>query len=161
MKKKILTILLLAMLAFIWGNSLLSREASAALSDGLMQRMNAVAEALGLGEGFFTYMYDQDGDGVAEPTSHIVRKLAHVTEFAVFAALLWLRLESRDPRRALTALLLSAGVGAADETLQIFSHRGSAVSDVLIDALGAAVGISLALLLSAWARRRRENSGRK
>ena len=104
---------------------------------------------------------DQDGDGVAEPTSHIVRKLAHVTEFAVVEALLWLRLESRGHRRARTALLLSAGVGAVDETLQIFSHRGSAVSDVLIDTLGAALGISLALLLSAWARRRRESSGQK
>ncbi len=161
MKKKILTILLLAMLAFIWGNSLLSRETSAALSDGLMERMNTAAAKAGLRPDMFTTMYDQDKDGIKEPTSLLLRKTAHILEFTVFAFVLWFRLDGHGLRRGRTTLLLSIGVGAVDEILQIFSHRGSAVSDVLIDALGAAVGISLALLLSVWARRRRGNSGRK
>ena len=161
MGKRILSVLIVCMLVFIWGNSLLSREVSGAISDSLMDVMNRAAARLGMAEDTFTYMYDQDGDGVEEPTSHIVRKMAHVTEFLVLGALIVLRLESRGIRRALTAFARGAAAGGLDEILQIFSHRGSAVSDVLIDTLGAALGISLALLLSAWARRRRENSGKR
>ena len=155
MKKRTVTILLILTLAFIWGNSMLSREASGAISDGIMSGMNAVAEKLGLGSDFFTFMYDQDGDGVEEPTSHIVRKIAHVTEFLAFGVLVWLRLESGGVKRAVTAFLCGTLTGGIDELLQIFSHRGSLFSDVLIDAAGAAAGVLLAVTADALIRKRK------
>lgn len=147
-RKRILSMLIVLALVFIWGNSLVSRELSGAISDTIMEKMNAAAEKLGLGADAFTYMSDEDGDGVAEqPTSHLIRKAAHVTEYAVFAALVFLRLESTGKKRFFTALGLGALTGAIDETLQIFSHRGSQVQDVVIDAAGALLGICIAALL--------------
>jgi len=152
MKQKRLTILLILTLTFIWGNSLLPGELSGVISDNLMSVMNVAAEKLGLGPDFFTFMADQDGDGVEEPTSHVVRKMAHVTEFAVLGALLWLRLSALQ-KRTLRAFLLGVAAGAVDETLQIFSHRGSQVRDVGIDALGVLLGLGLTLLITRLRRR--------
>ena len=101
-RKRILTVLIVLALVFIWGNSLVSRELSGKISDDILFFLNAAAEKVGLGPDAFTYMTDEDGDGVAEqPTSHLVRKAAHVTEYAVFAALLFLRLESAGKKRFL------------------------------------------------------------
>ena len=87
-RKRILTVLIVLALVFIWGNSLVSRELSGKISDDILFFLNAAAEKVGLGPDAFTYMTDEDGDGVAEqPTSHLIRKAAHVTEYAVFAAL--------------------------------------------------------------------------
>ena len=152
MKKRLVTILLILNLLFIWGNSLIPGELSGALSDNLMAMMNAAAEKLGLGEDFFTYMFDEDGDGAAEPTSFLIRKMAHLTEFALLGALLWLRLEGKN-KRGLTAFCLGAAAGAADETIQIFSHRGSQLRDVFIDASGVLIGLGAVTLLR-WLRRR-------
>ena len=157
-RKRILTVLLVCILVFIWGNSLVSRELSGEISDGIMAAMNTAAEKLGLGSDFFTYMSDEDGDGVAEqPTSHWIRKAAHVTEFAAFAAVLFLRLESGGKKRFFTAWGLAALTGAIDETIQIFSHRGSQVKDVVIDTGGALLGLGVVLLIF-WIRKRREKS---
>ena len=153
MRKRILTVLLICMLVFIWGNSLLSREVSGKISDTVMEIMNRCAARLGMADDTFTYMYDQDGDGVEEPTSHIVRKIAHVTEFLVFAALLFFRLESRGLRRGLTAFLCGAAVGGIDELLQNFSHRACLFTDVLYDSSGAAAGVLLAAAVAALIRK--------
>ena len=155
MRKRLLTVLLVCMLIFIWGNSLLPGELSGRISDGVMEMMNRTAARLGLGEDRFTYMYDQNGDGVEEPTSHIVRKIAHVTEFLVFGILVWLRLETRGVKRAATAFLCGALTGGIDELLQLLSHRGSLFSDVLIDAAGAAAGVLLAVTADALIRKRK------
>ena len=83
-RKRILTVLIVLALVFIWGNSLVSRELSGKISDDILFFLNAAAEKVGLGPDAFTYMTDEDGDGVAEqPTSHLIRKAAHVTEYAV------------------------------------------------------------------------------
>ena len=130
----------------------MSREVSGAISDSLMDVLNRCSARLGLAD-------DQDGDGVKEPTSHIVRKIAHVTEFLVFAALLFLRLESRGLRRGLTAYLCGTAVGGIDELLQLFANRGSLFSDVLYDSAGAAAGVLLTA--AAVALIRKKNQTRK
>lgn len=154
-RKTILTLLLAFMLVFIWGNSLLSREVSGNISDTIMEWMNTAAERLGLGENFFTFMADEDGDGELEETSHLIRKAAHITEFAAFAALLYLRLELPGKKGFLTCLLLSAATGGIDETLQILSHRGSQLKDVGIDALGALLGLLITILILHRIRRKK------
>ena len=147
-RKRILTVLIVLALVFIWGNSLVSRELSGEISDGIMAVLNSAAEKLGFGQDAFTYMMDEDGDGVAEPPpSQLIRKAAQVTEYAVFTARVFLRLESAGKKRFLTAWGLAALTGAIDETLQIFSHRGSQVRDVLIDSAGALLGLGIVSLI--------------
>ena len=145
-RKRILSILIVIMLCVIWGNSMLSRQVSGRISDTVMEGMNYVAGKLGLGADLFTVMKDQDGDGVEEPTSFMVRKAAHVTEFAVLGVLLWLWLDGKKQARPLLTVGLGVLTGAIDETIQIFSHRGSQVTDVLIDSCG----VLLAVAVMAW-----------
>ena len=42
-RKRLLSVLIALTLIFIWGNSILSRETSGALSDGLMEILNEAA----------------------------------------------------------------------------------------------------------------------
>lgn len=152
-RKRILTILIVLMLCFIWGNSLLSREVSGWISDTIMEGLNWCAQKLGLRDDMFTVMIDQDGDGVAEPTSALIRKTAHVAEFTVLAALVWLRLEDLDRKRTPVAIAAGVLAGAVDETLQIFSHRGSQALDVCIDGVGVLLGVGVMLLWTALRQR--------
>ena len=146
--------LLILLLAFIWGNSMLSAETSGALSDAVMTKMNTAAQRLGLGENFFSFMVDSDGDGVLEADSYYIRKAAHVTEFAALAALLWRIYEEKGSRRGLRTFSTAVLCAAVDETIQIFSHRGSQLRDVCIDAAGAALGLGIAVLAELLKRKK-------
>ncbi len=84
----------------------------------------------------------------------IVRKGAHLTEYAVFAMLLLRALRSwlpaRLPRQAGLALLIAATYAASDEFHQMFvPSRTASVEDVMIDACGALIGVVIYWLL-AW-----------
>ena len=90
----------------------------------------------------------------------LVRKCAHLTEYAVFALLLWRALRKpvkNDPRpwiwrEARLALLIVALYAASDEFHQSFvPTRMALVSDVFVDTAGGAAG-----LLALWAFGRRQ-----
>ena len=67
----------------------------------------------------------------------VLRKLAHVTEYAILGALLL-----RATRRPWLALGLAAAYAASDEVHQHFVEgRHAALLDVAIDTVGALVGI--------------------
>ena len=77
-----------------------------------------------------------------------VRKLAHMTEYALLALLTAALLLVWDEGRCIRTVfhwVIPAGFSllyaASDEFHQIFSHRGASVVDVLIDFLGAALGL--------------------
>ncbi len=83
----------------------------------------------------------------------IVRKTGHLTEYAILAALILRALRDMEDRRhALrVALLLSIAYAASDELHQSFvATRQGSVWDVVIDAVGAALGAGL---WEAWNRR--------
>ena len=91
----------------------------------------------------------------------LVRKCAHLTEYAVFALLLWRALRKpmkNDPRpwswrEARLALLIVALYAASDEFHQSFVQaRTALVSDVFVDTAGGAAGL---LALWAFGRRRK------
>jgi VanZ family protein len=70
---------------------------------------------------------------------YVVRKLAHVTEYAVLGALL-----VRAAGRELPAFLLGVAYAVSDEVHQHFvPGRHSTPVDVAIDAVGVAVGVAL------------------
>ena len=88
-----------------------------------------------------------------------LRKLGHVTEYAILAALLW-----RAPRATLTwasslsiagiALITSALFAISDEFHQSFvPSRTPSENDVLIDICGAIIGIAI-----CWAFARRKSA---
>ena len=131
----LLLLAILAALAFIWGNSLDSAVESAVKSGRVRELLQPLLERL-VGQG-----------GV---TDHLVRKLAHVTEFAVLGALLLLltaaafRVRLQSVVNCLFFLLLAA---LTDETIQIFTGRGPQVQDVWLDFAGGAAGLLVMLAL--------------
>jgi VanZ family protein len=79
-----------------------------------------------------------------------VRKLAHLTEYAILAALLWravyrgTNLKTRMSMVFVTASVVSILIAASDEFHQSFvSSRTASAGDVLIDMIGAIIGLML------------------
>ena len=94
-----------------------------------------------------------------------VRKLAHMTEYAVLAILLGALLvawEDRNWRRPAIRWLVPAVFcllyATSDEIHQIFSNRGASVLDVMIDVVGALLGLCLLWGISALVRRLRHST---
>lgn len=131
----IISLLILATLAFIWGNSFLSSPESREKS---------------LGVGSFLTPFLELFTGEGKVTDHLVRKLAHFSEFGLLGVELTLfiifsvrvRLQS-----VFNILFFSLAAAVADETIQLFTGRGDLVSDILLDFSGAFTGIALALII--------------
>ena len=92
-----------------------------------------------------------------------VRKCGHMAEYFVLTVLLWRGLTAFSPdarlhwraRPAFFAWALAVTYAASDEWHQGFtSSRQASVRDVLIDAVGASIGLLGALVLAWWRRRR-------
>lgn len=126
-------VLLIANLAFIWGNSLMTAEISRALSTFVKDVLAWIFPATDSGD---------SGEG-----HHLLRKLAHFTEFACLGMLLsWLIRMLRTTKWEYYVLPLLTGVLVAcvDEIIQIFvPGRGPGILDVGIDTLGVTLGIVL------------------
>jgi VanZ family protein len=106
------------------------------------------------------WLFPQMPDDTMHLIVLLVRKCAHLTEYAVFALLLWRALRKpmkNDPRpwiwrEARLALLIVALYAASDEFHQSFvPTRTALVSDVFVDTAGGAAG-----LLALWAFGRRQ-----
>ena len=83
-----------------------------------------------------------------------LRKLGHLTEYAVLAALLWRALRSaRNLRAKMSTLFVGvwvacAIIAASDEFHQSFlASRTASLHDVLTDSLGAAIGLAICLAI--------------
>jgi hypothetical protein len=78
-------------------------------------------------------------------TAHIgLRKVGHLVEFGVLA-ILWFRSLAPSPRAVPLAFILATAYGGVDELRQgLVPSRVPAVSDVMVDSLGALLG------LAAW-----------
>ena len=125
---RIATFLLICILAFIWGNSLMPGQVSGAISDFVK---DLLAKILPLGP------EEDDGKG------HLIRKLAHFTEFAALGATLgWLY--GMLGKGRLRPFLWGVLAASVDETIQRFvPDRGPSVKDVCLDSCGVLAGIVL------------------
>ncbi len=134
----VLLLLIVITLCVIWGHSLESPQDSSKKSQAVLEHIIKPI----LGPIF----------GRENITEFLVRKLGHFTEFFLLGLecllLLWVR---RKIRLHWILHTLSFGflVGAADETLQIFTGRGSNLSDVWLDFAGFTVAAGL-MLLAYW-----------
>ncbi|MCP5043723.1 MAG: hypothetical protein GY944_22065 [bacterium] len=91
-------------------------------------------------------------EGASNQLQLVIRKTAHVAEYAVLSLLVFRALLAGRglplQRSAITAFILATAFAAADETRQSFSiTRLGSAWDVALDAGGAAVGIGLGLWL--------------
>lgn len=134
MKKGRMTVLLVFILvqtAFIWTNSVLSQESSGQMSGELT---SLIKDMLGLRE--------RVSD---EFLHHIIRKTAHFTEFFILGAL-YTMIRACLPVKIRSALLIfpafaTLATAVTDEFIQLFTNRGSSVSDVVLDFCGALCAI--------------------
>lgn len=136
-------------LLFIWGNSLQTAAESSEVSRGVMAYLIPLLEWTGLPEGLW---------------HTLVRKLAHMTEFALLG-MLWSLAVSPGAKttphvrwtRRSWALLICLGAALIDESIQRFvPGRSGELRDVCIDLLGGILGI-LAVLAAAAVRKRLKN----
>ena len=97
----------------------------------------------------------------------VVRKGAHVTEYAILGWLAWrvFRRSSRGDvrswswREAAAALITAACYAATDEFHQSFiKGRGASVVDVGVDTFGAAMGLLFVWVIFRWRRRKTKRS---
>lgn len=132
----VLTVLLICNLCFIWGNSIAGKDTSLNLSLEVLRFVPSFIQRLA-----------PDPDTLV----YIIRKLAHFSEFACLGGLsTGLLLASSKLGLHPVLHLLSGGffVAAIDETIQIFSNRGSQLQDVWLDFSGFTVG--LLIVLGVW-----------
>ena len=147
-KKKILRALLFvltfATLAFIWIHSMMPESASSEESRGVLEFLKPFLEL------FF---------GKGNVTVHLVRKLAHLAEYAAFGfelALIFNMYVGGFWKRIRAGLNTALIVAFIDETIQIFSGRGPQISDMWIDLAGAAIGTLCALVILLLVGRKKE-----
>ena len=140
MKKYIFSILSFLLIGFIWHNSMADAPHSSRESIFVLHLIQ-----------HYLYMLPD----VTHLTNGILRKLAHLTEYA------WLGIALNSAFRALRVphgvkltLGISFLVASVDESIQIFSPgRSAEFKDVLLDTTGAGLGILLAAALAAiWKR---------
>ena len=122
-RKRLCLGLIVLNLLLIWGNSLLPGSISGAMSEWLREFLGLPSHV-----------------GGADPEG-ILRKLAHLLEFTSLGVLLaWHSTMQRVKIPALCGFLAAC----TDEIIQYFvPDRGPGLSDVLIDTIGAVIGIIL------------------
>lgn len=130
--------IVLGLLCFIWGNSLLPGKDSGNLSGFVGMLLQKLLPFLDL---------------QSETGMYLLRKAAHFSEFAALGmSFAWLFGMLSEKRLWSLSLPLISGATAAaiDETIQIFSpDRGPSIKDVCIDTCGVITGI-VVLTLFHW-----------
>lgn len=131
-------VVLVVMVCFIWGNSLVPGEQSGSLSLGVLERIHGALASVGLPYEWITHF--------------LVRKAAHFTEYMVLGIV---AMQAFRPHRIQAALpmlvtaLFLVLVPSIDETIQLFvGGRAGQVTDVLIDCSGALTGVVLTVIAS-------------
>jgi len=144
-----LIVLILATIVFIWSNSLQSIPESQTKS---IDFLNKVKPLLGI----FV--------GTGNVTDHLVRKLAHFTEFGALGCELALLLALRKRinwQSVINSAFFAMTVALTDETIQIFSGRGSQVQDVWLDFAGSCTGILFVIVIFGLIKVARNRKNKK
>ncbi len=137
----ILILLIIANIAFIFANSMKSKDESSEQSTNIYVEVKPVIDPV------ITPVVGEEG-----LTHNLFRKMAHYAEFFALgffvSALLFVRNITK-----IKYVACGWGFGfimaAADETLQIFTERGAGVTDVFIDFFGYST--AFICVLAIWA----------
>ena len=124
----------------IWSNSMQTAEESSAVSQGVLSWFIPLLAQTGIPEEFW---------------HSLIRKLAHMTEFAILG-MLWcgaLQVQRQKASRSrcfrrLYALLICIAAAAVDEIIQRFvPGRSGELRDVCIDLAGGVLGVLIVTLI--------------
>lgn len=133
-----------AWLGFIWWNSLQPASVSSQQSGAVLEGLSALLSALHLPD-----VLDM----------HLVRKLAHATEYAVLGLLLagacggW---RAVWPARLWAALSGCLAAAVVDESIQLFVEgRSGQISDLWVDLAGGLLGAAAAMAVLHLRRKHR------
>ena len=138
---RLCTTLLVLLLVFIWGNSLMPGAVSQAISNW-----------------FQNLFMDTKPDASGNPAGNgILRKIAHFTEFAALGmTLAWLY--GMLQKKKSWPFFSGVAVACIDETIQAFvPERAPGLKDVLIDSCGVLAGMTLLYLGHIYLKKRSTN----
>ena len=143
----VMTVLCVAVTAFIFINSLFDAQDSSEQSSSVTELINSLFRALGI----HTVVSEL-----------VVRKLAHFTEYAVLGALLnttAFLYGGKRMKALLTALPIGALTAVTDELIQNFSQgRNCQVTDMLIDFSGICCGALITWLIISLLKKRKQKN---
>jgi VanZ family protein len=146
-------ILALVWMCVIFGFSAQTKEESSVVSEGVSYRL---VESTGFL--FHLNMDEEQLREIANSIENVVRKGAHMTEYAILAILVFVwvgQWELTVFRKSCIAVLLAALYACSDEAHQLFvAGRAGRVTDVMIDSAGALLGLALFLVLCRVVRRK-------
>lgn len=138
-KKKLSGILVILMIIFIWGNSCLPGSQSSAVSGSLSYRLYQLFSFTSIDFEMF---------------HHLIRKLAHFSEYALLGGLIYWHMGYLFKKVALRSVGLGLLIACIDEGIQFFvPFRSSQISDVMIDLSGVMV-----MVLCLWTIKKIRNS---
>lgn len=147
-QKKWWMVSLVLYILFIFGNSMQTADTSSGQSSAVLTLMVESLSALGV-----------DNIGITE---HIIRKMAHFTEYTLLGMLIYknVRIQfSARNERVLYTCLLGFAVPFMDETIQLFVEgRSGQISDVWLDMSGVVFGVCIMLAVIAFIGRKRGKS---
>lgn len=134
-------VLLVLTLAFIWGHSCVPEANSAAESGSVTAWLTPLLEVF-IGQG--------------NVTDHLVRKLAHFTEFAALGLQFLLLQRKRAWMSVVRSVELGFFAAFLDESVQLLSARGAQISDVWLDTAGVVFGVAVAYVIVLVVRKNRK-----
>ena len=134
--------LVVLVILFIWDNSLQSDISSDGLSLTITQWLSPILYKLGI-------------TGDMWSLNRIVRKLAHVFEFAVLGGCLYVALHQFNREYAgLKVIAIGFVIAILDECLQLTSiGRHASIRDVAIDTAGVIIGVAVVQVILSIYRR--------
>lgn len=145
----VVTLLICLTVGFIWGNSLPSKAQSSKTSTGVYAAVKPMLDLV---------------FGVDKVSHGTFRKMAHFSEFFLLGAevnLLYLLIFGFDWKKCYLVLLFGFVVAVIDETIQIFTGRGAAVIDVIIDYSGYFTTCAIFVLIGIIRKKITKNSDKK
>jgi len=134
--------LVVLVILFIWDNSLQNDISSDGLSLTITQWLSPILYKLGI-------------TGDMWSLNRIVRKLAHVFEFAVLGGCLYVALHQFNREYAgLKVIAIGFVIAILDECLQLTSiGRHASIRDVAIDTAGVIIGVAVVQVILSIYRR--------
>ena len=138
--------LVVLVILFIWDNSLQNDISSDGLSLTITQWLSPILYKLGI-------------TGDMWSLNRIVRKLAHVFEFAVLGGCLYVALHQFNREYAgLKVIAIGLVIAVMDECLQLTSiGRNASIRDVAIDTAGVIIGVAIVQVILSIYRRIRHS----
>lgn len=148
MKSNVAGVLAVLWMVVIFAFSAQPKEESGMVSEAASVRLVDMTGWL-----FHLHIDEERVREIADAVEHFVRKGAHMTEFAILAILLYLWIERwrlSRLRQYGAAAALSILYACSDEFHQLFVEgRAGMVRDVLVDGVGAVLGLALFILLGS------------